>query len=63
MRQAFKFFYVFLAVILTAYICSVFTDNGINRWYNNIEKPFLTPPNEVFPIAWTILYVLIIISS
>ena len=63
MRQGFKFFYVFFAVMLTAYICSVFTNNGISQWYNNVEKPFLTPPNNVFPIAWSILYVLIIIST
>jgi tryptophan-rich sensory protein len=63
MKQGIKFFYVFFAVMLTAYICSVFTNNGISQWYDNIEKPFLTPPNKVFPIAWAILYVLIIIST
>ena len=63
MKHIFKFFYVLLSVMLTAYICSVFTNNGIAQWYNNVEKPFLTPPNKVFPIAWTILYVLLIVST
>ena len=63
MKQTFKFLYVSLAVMLTSYICSIFTFSGINQWYDYIEKPFLTPPKQVFPIAWTILYVLIIIST
>ena len=27
--------------------------------YNLLEKPFLSPPSIVFPIVWTILYILI----
>ena len=30
---------------------------------NNFEKPFWTPPGIVFPIVWTILYILMGISS
>ena len=26
--------------------------------YNSLEKPFLAPPSIVFPIVWTILYIL-----
>lgn len=28
-------------------------------WYDALEKPWFTPPPLAFPIAWTILYVLI----
>ena len=63
MKQGFKFFYSFFAVILTAYICSVFTDIGLNNWYKNIEKPFLTPSDMVFSIVWPVLYVLIAVST
>lgn len=31
-------------------------------WYNNLLKPFLTPKASVFPVAWTILYILIFIA-
>ena len=30
--------------------------------YNSLEKPFLAPPTIVFPIVWTILYILMGIS-
>ena len=30
--------------------------------YNTLEKPFLSPPSIVFPIVWTILYILMGIS-
>ena len=63
MKQGFKFIYSFSATMLTAYICSIFTQSGIKEWYDGIEKPFLTPPNIVFPMAWSILYVLIMIST
>lgn len=29
-----------------------------NRWYAVLAKPALTPPDWVFPIAWSLLYVL-----
>ena len=27
------------------------------KWYDTLEKPGWTPPNWLFPIAWTVLYV------
>ncbi len=30
--------------------------------YNNLVKPFLSPPSIVFPIVWTILYIIMGIS-
>ncbi len=32
-------------------------------WYASLNKPAWTPPNWVFPIAWTILYVMIAVAG
>lgn len=29
------------------------------QWYKNLKQSSLTPPPRVFPIAWTILYILL----
>ncbi len=49
----------FLAVFATALIGSLFTDT--TGWYESI-KPAITPPNFIFPIAWTILFIFIGVS-
>lgn len=51
----------FIAVFLTASVGSYFTQNTKSSWYQTI-KPNITPPNFVFPIVWTILFILIAIS-
>lgn len=47
------------AVEMTA---SAFTQHSVNSWYTTLDKPFWTPPNLAFPIAWTLLYTLMGIS-
>ena len=32
------------------------TKPEINSWYSTLNRSTLTPPNYVFPVAWTILY-------
>lgn len=49
----------FAVVLAVAFLGSMFTDTG--DWYESI-KPSITPPNYIFPIAWTILYILIAFS-
>ncbi|MBI2628715.1 tryptophan-rich sensory protein [Candidatus Pacearchaeota archaeon] len=52
----------FISVAITAFIGSLFTSTEVNSvWYNSI-KPSITPPSWVFPIAWTILYILVAFS-
>ncbi|RFZ82102.1 tryptophan-rich sensory protein [Mucilaginibacter terrenus] len=40
-------------------VASLFTRPEIKGWYVTLGKPGFTPPNWLFPVAWTILYILI----
>ena len=47
------------SILLTSYIGSIFTRKNVKtNWYNCI-KPSITPPKYIFPIVWTILYILL----
>lgn len=47
------------SILLTSYIGGMFTRKNVNtKWYDCI-KSNITPPKYVFPIVWTILYVLL----
>lgn len=40
-----------------------FTRDDVDTWYRGLLKPDLNPPDLVFPIVWTTLYVLMAISG
>ena len=39
------------------YLSSQVTQSSVDTWYPTLNKPFFTPPNWAFPVAWTILYI------
>lgn len=44
------------------WISGLVTRHGLEGWYQGLIKPEGTPPKIVFPVAWTILYILMAIS-
>lgn len=46
--------------VLVGGVVGLLTSSAID--YNLLQKPFLSPPSIIFPIVWTILYVLMGIS-
>lgn len=40
-----------------------FTAEGTDTWYKTLLVSYLTPPDFVFPIMWTILYVFIALAG
>jgi benzodiazapine receptor len=48
-----------ISILLTSYIGSRFTKKNVKtNWYDCI-KPNITPPKYIFPVVWTILYILL----
>ena len=52
-----------MATAAAAVAGSVASGAGVRGWYTRIRKPGYVPPNAVFPIAWTTLYVDIAATS
>ncbi|MEM6304658.1 MAG: TspO/MBR family protein [Pseudomonadota bacterium] len=50
-------FLIFLATCGAAAATGALFPPG--RWYETLEKPSWTPPDWVFPVAWTSIYLLI----
>lgn len=48
--------------VLGGFIVGYLNHNTMNT-YDMLKKPFFTPPNIVFPIVWTILYILMGIAA
>ena len=49
-----------LIPVVVGGIIGFLTSSSID--YNNLQQPFLAPPGFIFPIVWTILYILMGIS-
>jgi tryptophan-rich sensory protein len=45
-----------IALIAIGGIIGSLTKPEISTWYSALNRSTLTPPNYVFPVAWTILY-------
>ena len=46
-----------------AYLGARVTTPHIDAWYRTLEKPPLTPPDWVFPVAWTVLFALMALAA
>lgn len=61
MKKFLKLVYSVFLVLVTNILCGEITREGILLWYNSTPKTAITPPNVVFPIVWSILYLLLAI--
>lgn len=61
-KPFYNFLYSLILVLATAAICSYFNRIGMRNFYSELNLSVLTPPNVVFPIVWTLLYALLVIT-
>ncbi len=60
-HAASRFFVITLPVACTLIVGALaarLQSDSLRLWYPTLEKSPLTPPNAVFPIVWTSLYIL-----
>ncbi|SDG13814.1 tryptophan-rich sensory protein TspO [Pseudomonas abietaniphila] len=50
-------FYIFLIACCAAATTGIIFKPG--AWYASLQKPRFTPPNWLFPVAWTTIYLLL----
>ncbi|MBD5398209.1 tryptophan-rich sensory protein [bacterium] len=48
---------------LVGYIGSFVQFNSLRAWYPSLEKSILNPPNFIFPVVWSLLYIIIGVST
>jgi tryptophan-rich sensory protein len=52
-----------LAAAGAAWYGARYSRGNRDSWYRNLRKPSFTPPDKVFPVAWTAFYALIAYSG
>lgn len=60
-----KYLSIIVSVLICffiGYIAQYFQSGSLEFWYPLLDKSPLTPPNIVFPIVWSILYLLMGLS-
>lgn len=62
MKKTITFVIAILLCLCIGYLSSLFQTDALIDWYPQLNQSPITPPAIVFPIVWTILYVLMGIS-
>lgn len=62
MRKVLNIIIPIVICFIVGFTASYFQSDSISSWYPTLIKPPLTPPNIMFPIAWTIIYLLMGLS-
>ena len=57
----FTLFFTYLAACGAASATGAMIKPGV--WYDSLTKPAWTPPNWVFPVVWTLLYLMMAVAG
>ena len=56
--QWFRLISAIIICQLAGVIGAILTNSSVGSWYPTLEQPSFTPPDAVFPVVWTTLYLL-----
>ncbi len=59
--MAFSSFFIFLAIVVVVASTGILFKPG--EWYDQLTKPDWTPPNWMFPVVWSVLYLFIALAG
>ena len=62
-RSAVRLFFLFFLVNTIGYIGGSYMTLDTMQWYHSLPNSFLTPPDWVFPVVWTILFSMMAVSA
>ncbi|MXN92833.1 tryptophan-rich sensory protein [Flavobacterium sp. Sd200] len=63
MSPLYKIMVMVVTCLGIGYLGGQVTQSSVETWYPLLEKPFFTPPNWAFPVAWTTLYIFMGIAA
>jgi tryptophan-rich sensory protein len=63
MKKSFSIIIAVVICLAIGWLSSLLNKAPIETWYPMLEKSSFTPPDYIFPIVWSVLYVLIGISA
>ncbi|MFP5439439.1 MAG: TspO/MBR family protein [Bacteroidia bacterium] len=63
MNKTMKILVMVATTVTLGYIAGTVTQTSVDTWYPTLNKPSFTPPNAVFPIAWSTLYILMGVAA
>lgn len=62
MKEYWKLLVALLICLGGGWLSGLVTQESVLTWYPLLNKPSWTPPDALFPIAWSILYILMAIA-
>lgn len=52
-----------IALVSIGYALGLLTKTSVNGWYLTLNRSSLSPPNYIFGVVWTLLYIMLGISG